>query len=367
VANKGKARKRKRGAGTPLGEAVGVLVALVALAAGVVRATFATRHHGRRSARPGPPQSPTDHGPHHRQRPQPTGIKARLDTLGRRFRPLGVGLEMNERFGELNGNYLAGAITLQAFLSLFPLLLVTLAVVGFVAAGSHTDVAGSIIGRLGLTGDAAQAVVDGLEAARRSRKGAGVVGFVGLLWSGLALVGALQYAYDQVWQVQARGVKDRALGAAWLLGAAVLFLTSAVVTTVLGFLPGFLWPVGIAVGLATNVALWWWTAKILPNRDVGWRPLLPGAIVGGVGLEVLKLVGRFYVPHAVSSSSQVYGSIGVVFAILAWLFFFGRLVVYSATLNVVLWERARGTETAEIEIPAGLHTKEQMDRTGQAA
>ena len=38
-----------------------------------------------------------------------------------------------------------------------------------------------------------------------------------------------------------------------------------------------------------------------------------------VGIEVLKLVGGIYVPRAVASSSALYGSIGIVFAILAWL------------------------------------------------
>ena len=42
---------------------------------------------------------------------------------------------------------------------------------------------------------------------------------------------------------------------------------------------------------------------------------------------------------------------GVVFAILAWLFFFGRLTVYVAVVNVVRWEDEHGTVTAEIELP----------------
>jgi len=57
------------------------------------------------------------------------------------------------------------------------------------------------------------------------------------------------------------------------------------------------------------------------------------------------------VPRAVGSSSALYGSLGVVFAILAWLFFFGRLAVYAAVLNVVRWEEEHGTVTVEIELP----------------
>ena len=56
-------------------------------------------------------------------------------------------------------------------------------------------------------------------------------------------------------------------------------------------------------------------------------------------------------PRAVASSSALYGSIGVVFAVLAWLFLLGRLLVYAATLNVVLWERRHGTVTVEMSAP----------------
>ncbi|MDQ1436820.1 MAG: rane protein [Acidimicrobiaceae bacterium] len=297
---------------------------------------------------------------------RPGGIKGRLWDVGQRFRPFGVALRMNDRFSELNGNFLAGAVTLQSFLSLFPLLLVVLAVAGFVTANKNPNLGVEIIGHLGLSGSAAKTFSDALDAATDARRTTLGIGTVGLLWSGLGLVGALQYAYNQVWQVQSRGIKDKLVGAAWLLGAALLFLGTAVLTAVLGLLPGFLWPISIVFTLATNVVLWLWTAKLLPNRDVGWRPLLPGAILGGVGLEILKIVGRFYVPHLIASASAVYGSIGIVFAVLAWLFFFGRLIVYSACLNVVLWEERAGTIKATIEVPATDEASAEVRRSGQA-
>jgi hypothetical protein len=55
-----------------------------------------------------------------------------------------------------------------------------------------------------------------------------------------------------------------------------------------------------------------------------------------------------------------------VFAIIAWLFFFGRLIVYSATLNVVLWERRKGTRTVEVEVPRlPGRVAVEADRSGQ--
>ena len=62
-----------------------------------------------------------------------------------------------------------------------------------------------------------------------------------------------------------------------------------------------------------------------PARAVASAP--PGAIVGAVGLEVLKVAGAYVVPLLVAKSSALYGTIGVVFALIAWLWVLGRLVV----------------------------------------
>jgi uncharacterized BrkB/YihY/UPF0761 family membrane protein len=57
------------------------------------------------------------------------------------------------------------------------------------------------------------------------------------------------------------------------------------------------------------------------------------------------------VPRAVSSASALYGSLGVVFAILAWLAIGTRLIVYASAFNVVRHEQAHGTVTVEIKVP----------------
>jgi membrane protein len=286
------------------------------------------------------------------------------DRLVERFPWLRVPLAVHDRYGELGGNQLAAALTLNAFLSLFPLMLVAVAALGYVAHGDP-DLASRVVSNVGLEGDAARMVTDAIAAAERSRQAASVVGLLGLAWSGLGLVGALQNAYDAVWQVKDRGLKDKAVGVLWLLGAVVLFVASAAVTTVLRWLPGFLAPVGVLVTFLVSFALWLWTARVLPNRKLPWRALVPGAILGAVGLEVLKFLGAYYVPKAVASSSQLYGSIGIVFAVLAWLLFFGRLVVYSAVLNVVLYEEKEGTMEVTIHVPPLEVDEPVADRTGR--
>ena len=276
-------------------------------------------------------------------------MKEKLDALGRRYAWFATAWRVQERYGELNGNHVAAAITLAGFLALFPLLLLGIAVLGFFSHNS-ADLAGDVVSRLGLTGSAATVVTDAIGKAEGSRRAASVVGFLGLLWTGLGLVGAMQYGLNTAWQVKGRGWRDKLSGLAWLAGAAVLFLLSFALTAVVNLVP-LLAPASIVVGLAVGVGLWMWTMKVLPNRDVGWKALLPGAVAGAIGLEVLKIVGSIYVPKAVASSSALYGSLGVVFAVLAWLLFFGRLVVYATVLNVIRWEEDHGTLTAEVQLP----------------
>jgi membrane protein len=107
----------------------------------------------------------------------------------------------------------------------------------------------------------------------------------------------------------------------------------------------------VVLGLVLDVVLFLWMFRTLTNVSVPWRDHLPGALVGGVGVEVLKLVGTVYVPRAVSSASALYGSLGAVFAILAWMALAARLVVYASSFNVVLHERRHGTVTVEIKVP----------------
>ncbi|MCA1656778.1 MAG: YihY/virulence factor BrkB family protein, partial [Actinobacteria bacterium] len=205
-------------------------------------------------------------------------VKKKLDRLGERWKWFGTVLRVQQRYGELNGNFLASAVTLSALLSIFPLMLFAIAVLGFVAAGTP-DLAHDVVKNLGLTGDAAIQISNAIATAQKSRRAASVVGVVGLLWSGLGLVAAVQYAINAAWQVAGRGWRDKLRGLLWLAGATLLFLNSFALAAVINFLPGFLAPLGIVAGLSVNLGLWVWTFKVLGTHDVGWKALLPGAVV----------------------------------------------------------------------------------------
>jgi len=248
--------------------------------------------------------------------------------------------ELQRRYDAIGGPTLAGGVTLYGFLALFALLVLGVAVLGFVSA-DNSHLAADITRELGLTGDAAKIVTDSVGAAQRSRSLTTVVGVVGIIWLGSSFALVVANAFDAAWHVPGRGWRDRVRGLGWLLGAGVLVVTALGATSLWRLLPGLFAPLVLVTSLAGNAALWMWTSWLLPNRPlIDWRVILVPAVLAALALEVLKVVGAYVVPRYVERSSELYGTIGVVFAILLWLLVLGRVVVYVAVIEAWRGERA---------------------------
>jgi membrane protein len=269
-----------------------------------------------------------------------------------------------DRFGAVGGGALAAHVGLSGFLSLFPLLLCGIAVVGFVSSGDP-EFANEVIEQFGLEGDAARTVLDALESAEEARAAATIIGFAGLLWTGLGVVGSLSAAINAAWQSHGHGLLDKVRGLAWLTGAGVLFLLSVGATSLTPELPLVGRPLGLLVAAAITAVLFCWTFVTLSGAPVGWRVHVPGAVLAAVGSSILQVLGTIWLPRMVANSSALYGTVGIVFALLVWFLLYGRVFTYAAVLNVVLYERRFGTVRVEVEAPriAG-HVPLEADRGG---
>ncbi|WP_436792640.1 YihY/virulence factor BrkB family protein [Actinospongicola halichondriae] len=259
-------------------------------------------------------------------------------------------LRVQERFGEIRGTALANGIALQTFLSIFPLVIVGVAVIGFLAV-DDPDFAQSVIDNLELDGDSAESFNEAIATAQDSRQAASAIGLAGLLFSGLNLVTAIQRSIDAAWQTHGKGLVEKLKALAWLGGATLIFIGSFGLAIALNVLPAFLAPISLLAGFGVNVLLFLWTFTALGRVPVGWRARLPGALLCAFGFEIMKVLGSVYVPKLVADSSALYGSLGVVFAVLAWLAIFGRLLVYGSVVNVIRWEDTHGTVRVQIDAP----------------
>jgi YihY family inner membrane protein len=257
---------------------------------------------------------------------------------------------VGERYEDDAGGYLAAAIAYYGFLSLFPLLLLGLSVVGFVLAGNpglRDEVAegltsaipglGSLVGR-------------NLEALIRSRAGAGIVGLVTLFWTGSGVVGAGRNALLRIFREER--IRSGFRLKAWLLGVTVglgvLALTATGLATLAagiearGPLGVVLRVVGVVVAVVLDVALFLAAYRVLLRRRRPWGALLPGALFAALAWGVLKIVGTWYAEYTVGSSRSVYGTFAATVGVLVLLYLAGRVFVYGAELNAVLIEEGGG-------------------------
>ncbi len=255
-------------------------------------------------------------------------VRERLD----RVPALGGALRIQETYRAIRGTSLAASITLYGFLALFSLAVLAVGVLGFVAA-NQDHVARDLNDQLGLHGEAARLLRETIHQARGDRGLASIVGLVGLAWTGTSLAVVIANAYNAAWDVERRGLVDRAVGLVWLLGAALTIAAGGFATAGWALLPAVFAPLVVVVTLATDFALLAWTSRALPNRRITLRMAWRAALLGAVALEALKVAGAYAVPRIVERSTELYGAVGVAFALLVWLLLFGRLLVYVAIIE----------------------------------
>jgi membrane protein len=166
-----------------------------------------------------------------------------------------------------------------------------------------------------------------------------VVGFA-LLLATRALLKVLRIVHALVWRTRA-GKPPSMMRAA---GVLVLVVTLAlVVATLIGkernaSLIGGL--IATIVFTIIPVSVWFVVSWYMPHApDLPWTALLPGAILFGVGMEVLHLVTVYWIANQIEHKTDTYGAIGFALALLLWAYLLGRLITSSAVLNETLWSR----------------------------
>ena len=85
--------------------------------------------------------------------------------------------------------------------------------------------------------------------------------------------------------------------------------------------------------------IWLWMEWMLPHGEAPLRALIPGAILVAVGIQAVHLATVLFIGAKVARASATYGSLGVAFTVLAWLYILSRIIVASAMLNAARWER----------------------------
>lgn len=231
-----------------------------------------------------------------------------------------------ERFFGLEGFDRAMALAGQAFAAFLPLLIV----IGAVSPASGKDAASSIIDRLELTGEAADAVRAAVAQPAAIEDGVSVLSFVVLIFSALAFTRALQRLYVRSWGLEKIGARGNIWGLLWLLAFAAFWSIQPAIVSL------FSGNAATAASLAASCALWLFTPWLLVGRQIHWRRLLPQALLTSTGLGFLGIAAALYMPRTIGSAAAQFGFIGVAFALLSFLFAVCLVLVVTAAVGSTL-------------------------------
>lgn len=277
-----------------------------------------------------------------------------MDAYQRRHDWLGFPLGVIYKFGDDQGPYLTSLITYYGFLSLFPLMLLLVTILGFVLQDDpelQERLVDSTVAELPILGAQLRNSVDSL-------KGSGLglaVGLLGTLYGSLGLAGATQNAFNRAWAVPRNkrpnpfALRGRSLMLLAVLGIGVVVTTalSGLTTSAGSFGETISTWVGIgAVLLATlaNIGLFMLTFRLLTASEVPTSELRIGAVMAGVGWQVVQVLGTYFVSHYLKGAPEAYGVFGLVLGLIAWIYLLALVVVLAAETNVVhqrrLWPRA---------------------------
>jgi YihY family inner membrane protein len=272
-----------------------------------------------------------------------------LDRFQQRHNRLAFAAAVVKKFGDDEAARMGALIAYYGFVSLFPLLLVLVTVLGFVLEGdrkTQDEVLHSALGQFPIIGEQLQRNIHSLKGSA----GALAIGVIGLLLGGLGIVGATQNAFQQVWHIPRRrrpsflAWRLRGVGLLAALGALLVvstvaagFVTAQTAGTVavLG---------GVLLALASNLLLFFAAFRFLSPDEIATRNLLPGVVAAAVLWQILQHIGGYYVSHVVRHAQETSGLFAFVLGLLAWLYLGGQVTLLAAEINVVrarrLWPRS---------------------------
>ena len=263
-------------------------------------------------------------------------------------------------FKEDDLTLLAAALTYYGILSLFPALLVLLALLGL--AGQNTiDTLLENVGAItpSATNDVITNAVRNLQSSNSSAGLAFIVGIAGALWSASGYVGGFMKASNVIYEVEEGRKFWKLKPLQILVTVVVVVLTTLIVIAVVvsgpiaervGAIIGLgdtavtvfnivKWPV-IALIVSQIFAFLYWVS---PNvKQPGYRWISPGGFLAVVLWIVASAAFAFYVANF-GSYSKTYGSFAAVIIFLVWLWITNLVMLLGAEFNAEV-ERGRQIE-----------------------
>jgi uncharacterized BrkB/YihY/UPF0761 family membrane protein len=292
--------------------------------------------------------------------------QARLEVERERRYTVALAFSIVDRGRRTAASVLAGALAFRFFLTLLPLTLVAVVGLGYLksAGGTPSDA----LSQFGIKGVIASTINSSASFTEPGRVTVLLLGIVGTFSGARTCAATLRAIHALAWGIPVARWRRGGRAGMIFLGAVVVGFACA------GLAARARADAGVVLGFGASVLvacvfgfLWLGASFLLPHPEgVGWRAFLPGAILVGIGMALLQAVTANWVGPKLHHESALYGSLGVSFVVLGWLYVVGRLLVGAPLFNSAVLERrdpafAAAKEDAKREQSAD--SEEQTERT----
>jgi len=259
--------------------------------------------------------------------------------------------ETVQEWREDQASQLAAALVYYTAVSIAPLLVLVVVVVGFLLGkqAAQSQLLGQLRSAVGPQG--AQFLQTVLTNAQQPTLAslAGLLSLLTLLWGSTNVFSQLQSSLNAIWNVAPktnRGlwgtIKDRLLSFSLVLGIAFLLLISLILSTVLTVLSNslhdwlrgadWLWQgVNFVFSFLIITGLFAAIYKVLPDAEITWRDVWLGAAVTALLFTVGKFLLGLYLAHA----GTAYGAVGSLAVFLLWVYYSAQILFLGAEFTQV--------------------------------
>ena len=188
-------------------------------------------------------------------------------------------------------------------------------------------------------------------------------GMLSALWSSASgvttLIQGINRAYDQEetrrsWKVSAVSLYFTFELAIAIIFSLVLIVFGKVLGTQLFRFLGFsdvslaIWSyLGYIITLITTILVFVSLYQNTPNRRLGFREVVPGAVIASLGWVIVSIAFSYYIDNF-GNYSKVYGSLGGIIALLMWLYVSSIIILMGAEINASLMFSRMGLEKLKL-------------------
>lgn len=232
----------------------------------------------------------------------------------------------------------AAGLAFNAFLSIFPLVLGLVALLGLFPQSDQIKGAVEKVLVLAFPPSEQAAMLRSLEQAKTSAGTLALFSLLALLWSGTNLFASMEFALSQIYLCATRSFWRTRLMALVMLGVIVVAVGAAVgVSTATATAPEHS-VLGFAFGWLVMTAVLVIIYRFVPNRRIRLSEVWPGAVAAGLLIELLNLVFPLYV-HVTRSAATYGRSFGFLFVLGTWTYLLSVVLLLGAVVNRMRLDR----------------------------